>query len=174
MRVCRIHPTYIRNPSNKSPVADRARKLRAQYALQAQGLRTRLEMRINRIPRHLRKMNMEDLLQKHQEAQNKTQQRLPSPAKTKSLKRKRFVSESSNLDPFTDLLPARKLLWPTRRTLSPHLPPLRIPRSAANPALDPLAFLPLPTWRVLRDLSLSTLQYSRRNLPTHAHSLDLL
>ena len=174
MRVCRVHPKTTRVSSDKTVVADRARKLRAQYALQAQGLRTRLEMRINRIPRHLRKMNMGDLLQKHQQAQNKTQQRLPSPAKTKSLKRKRFVLEPFHLDSFTDLFPARKLTWLTRRTLSPHLPPLRTPRSAANPALDPLAFLPLPTWRVLRDLSLSTLQYSRRNLPTHAHSLDLL
>lgn len=79
-------------PSNTPSVADRARKLRAQYALQAQGLRTRLEMRINRIPRNLRKANMGDLLEKHLEAQKKTQQRLPSPAKTKALKRKRFVA----------------------------------------------------------------------------------
>jgi hypothetical protein len=49
-------------------------------------------MRINRIPRHLRKANMGDLLEKYVEAQNKTQQRLPSPAKTKTLKRKRFVT----------------------------------------------------------------------------------
>ena len=48
-------------------------------------------MRINRIPRNLRKANMGDLLEKHLEAQKKTQQRLPSPAKTKALKRKRFV-----------------------------------------------------------------------------------
>ena len=34
---------------------------------------------------------MGDLLEKHLEAQKKTQQRLPSPAKTKALKRKRFV-----------------------------------------------------------------------------------
>jgi len=83
---------YYKHCSNMSAVADRARKLRAQYALQAQGLRTRLEMRINRIPRHLRKANMADLLEKHLEAQNKTQQRLPSPLKTKTLKRKRFVT----------------------------------------------------------------------------------
>lgn len=87
----RLYPKYRRHPSNTSLVADRARKLRAQYALQAQGLRTRLEMRINRIPRSLRKANMGDLLEKHLDAQKKTQQRLPSPAKRKSLKRKRFV-----------------------------------------------------------------------------------
>jgi hypothetical protein len=91
----------LKYASNLSPVADRARKLRAQYALQAQGLRTRLEMRINRIPRHLRKANMGDLLEKHLEAQKKTQQRLPSPNKTKSLKRKRYVTGSIAIPLFT-------------------------------------------------------------------------
>lgn len=86
----RLYQTYCKHCSDTSLVADRARKLRAQYALQAQGLRTRLEMRINRIPRNLRKANMGDLLEKHLEAQKKTQQRLPSPNKRKSLKRKRF------------------------------------------------------------------------------------
>ena len=46
-------------------VTERARKLRAQYALQAQSLRTRIEMRINRIPSGLRKMKMGDLYEKH-------------------------------------------------------------------------------------------------------------
>ncbi|KAI9885525.1 MAG: hypothetical protein M1823_002664 [Watsoniomyces obsoletus] len=46
-------------------VTERARKLRAQYALQAQGLRTRIEMRINRIPAAIRKMTMGELLAKH-------------------------------------------------------------------------------------------------------------
>jgi hypothetical protein len=43
-------------------VTERARKLRTQYALQAQGLRTRLEMRINRIPQALRKRTMQELV----------------------------------------------------------------------------------------------------------------
>ncbi|KAM0715181.1 hypothetical protein Q7P37_009646 [Cladosporium fusiforme] len=46
-------------------VTERARKLRAQYALQAQGLRARLEMRVNRIPQALRKRNIQDLLDEH-------------------------------------------------------------------------------------------------------------
>ncbi|KAK5127033.1 hypothetical protein LTR85_008392 [Meristemomyces frigidus] len=48
-------------------ITERARKLRAQYAMQAQGLRTRLEMRVNRIPQVLRKRNMQDLLDEHSE-----------------------------------------------------------------------------------------------------------
>ena len=48
-----------------SLVTERARKLRAQSALQAQGLRVRLEMRVNRIPQALRKTNMQDLLDKY-------------------------------------------------------------------------------------------------------------
>lgn len=46
-------------------VTERARKLRAQYNLQAQGLRTRIEIRVNRIPMALRKAKMADLLQKY-------------------------------------------------------------------------------------------------------------
>ena len=46
-------------------MTERARKLRAQYALQAQGLRARLEMRVNRIPQALRKRNLGELLEEH-------------------------------------------------------------------------------------------------------------
>ncbi|OJD17411.1 hypothetical protein AJ78_02483 [Emergomyces pasteurianus Ep9510] len=46
-------------------VTERARKLRAQYALQAQDLRARIERRINRIPVALRKAKMGDLLAKY-------------------------------------------------------------------------------------------------------------
>lgn len=48
-----------------SVVTARARKLRAQYALQAQGLRTRIEIRVNRIPLSLRKANMQALMEKY-------------------------------------------------------------------------------------------------------------
>ncbi len=47
------------------PVTERARKLRAQYALQAHSLRTRIELRMNRIPASLRKANMGELLEKY-------------------------------------------------------------------------------------------------------------
>lgn len=49
-------------------VTERARKLRAQYALQAQSLRTRVELRVNRIPKILRTAKMVDLLLKYAEA----------------------------------------------------------------------------------------------------------
>ncbi|KAF3391533.1 hypothetical protein F1880_007896 [Penicillium rolfsii] len=46
-------------------ITERARKLRAQYALQANDLRSRLERRVNRIPISLRKANMGELFEKH-------------------------------------------------------------------------------------------------------------
>ena len=48
-------------------VTERARKLRAQYALQAQSLRTRIELRVNRIPTALRRANMGEVFAKHEE-----------------------------------------------------------------------------------------------------------
>lgn len=48
-------------------VTERARKLRAQYALQAQSLRTRIELRINRIPTSLRSEKMGELFTKYME-----------------------------------------------------------------------------------------------------------
>ncbi|CAM1507093.1 Fc.00g067340.m01.CDS01 [Cosmosporella sp. VM-42] len=46
-------------------ITERARRLRAQYNLQAQGLRSRIEIRVNRIPMSLRKIKMGDLLLKY-------------------------------------------------------------------------------------------------------------
>src|SRR4051794_7463066 len=43
-------------------VTERARKLRAQYMVQVQGLRTRIELRVNRIPSKIRKTKLNDLL----------------------------------------------------------------------------------------------------------------
>ncbi|KAK5131853.1 hypothetical protein LTR08_000520 [Meristemomyces frigidus] len=83
-------------------ITERARKLRAQYAMQAQGLRTRLEMRVNRIPQGLRKRNMQELMDEHAErakrapappvpAQHRALPLAPAPAirspEPKSLKR---------------------------------------------------------------------------------------
>lgn len=48
-------------------VTERARRLRAQYALQAQGLRTRLEIRVHRIPPALRKRTIEEVLKEYGE-----------------------------------------------------------------------------------------------------------
>ncbi|PSS22969.1 hypothetical protein M430DRAFT_16913 [Amorphotheca resinae ATCC 22711] len=53
-------------------ITERARKLRAQYMLQAQGLRTRIEIRVNRIPVALRRANMGELLLKYSENASKS------------------------------------------------------------------------------------------------------
>ncbi|OTA82365.1 hypothetical protein M434DRAFT_198766 [Hypoxylon sp. CO27-5] len=45
-------------------ITERARRLRAQYNIQAQQLRSRVEMRVNRIPTSLRKAKMGELLSK--------------------------------------------------------------------------------------------------------------
>ena len=62
---------HISKQYTNSTVTERARKLRAQYSLQAQGLRTRIEIRVNRIPMALRKLKMGELLQKHSTSQQK-------------------------------------------------------------------------------------------------------
>ncbi|KAJ5463815.1 hypothetical protein N7475_008759 [Penicillium sp. IBT 31633x] len=59
-------------------ITERARKLRAQYALQANDLRARIERRVNRIPVSLRKANIGELLEKHNAATNKQQIASPS------------------------------------------------------------------------------------------------
>ncbi|KAL4749504.1 hypothetical protein BDW72DRAFT_177957 [Aspergillus terricola var. indicus] len=64
-------------------ITERARKLRAQYALQAQDLRARIERRVNRIPVILRKANMGELLEKHN-AFLRGQLENPSPKKYRS------------------------------------------------------------------------------------------
>ncbi|KAL4920769.1 Borealin N terminal-domain-containing protein [Aspergillus aurantiobrunneus] len=64
-------------------ITERARKLRAQYALQAQDLRARIERRVNRIPVALRKANMGELLEKHN-ASLRAQKENPSPRKYRS------------------------------------------------------------------------------------------
>ncbi|KAL8951136.1 MAG: hypothetical protein Q9222_002880, partial [Ikaeria aurantiellina] len=66
-------------------VTERARKLRAQYALQAQSLRTRIELRVNRIPTAMRKANMGDLYEKYLESIKSPQKEdEPSLSKTES------------------------------------------------------------------------------------------
>ncbi|KAJ5183914.1 hypothetical protein N7492_001530 [Penicillium capsulatum] len=66
-------------------ITERARKLRAQYALQANDLRARIERRVNRIPVSLRKANMGELYEKYttaiSQAQTTSPSRKASPAK---------------------------------------------------------------------------------------------
>lgn len=51
----------------RATVTERARKLRAQYALHASGLRSRLEMRINRAPKQLRTTDIAELIDRYSE-----------------------------------------------------------------------------------------------------------
>lgn len=61
-------------------VTERARRLRAQYSLQAQGLRSRIEIRVNRIPISLRNMTMGDLLARYERKDDqRTAVPLPAP-----------------------------------------------------------------------------------------------
>ncbi|CEJ90724.1 hypothetical protein VHEMI06485 [[Torrubiella] hemipterigena] len=65
-------------------VTERARRLRAQYHAHAQGIRSRIEMRINRIPTSLRKMTMGELLMKFiQQEQQKAANVAPPPVPAK-------------------------------------------------------------------------------------------
>ncbi|KAM3514779.1 hypothetical protein MY11210_001620 [Beauveria gryllotalpidicola] len=75
-------------------ITERARRLRAQYHLQAQGLRSRIEIRINRIPTALRKMKMGDLLLKYLH-QEQAALRPPLPAKDGPLSRTTAQKQSS-------------------------------------------------------------------------------
>ncbi|KAJ5125073.1 uncharacterized protein N7515_008898 [Penicillium bovifimosum] len=80
-------------------ITERARKLRAQYALQANDLRSRIERRVNRIPVSLRKANIGELLEKHNAAMNKQQIASPS-RKYSPTKLSRNVA-SVSVDPAT-------------------------------------------------------------------------
>lgn len=78
--------SLVHADANNSSVTERARKLRAQYALQAQSLRTRIELRINRIPTSLRKANMGELYEKYQEISKAKQKAVPEEPKPKVMK----------------------------------------------------------------------------------------
>ncbi|TIC93499.1 Meiotically up-regulated gene 118 protein [Colletotrichum higginsianum] len=52
-------------------LTDRARRLRAQYNQQAQTLRSRIQMRVNRVPRAMLKMTMADLVARAVEQQKR-------------------------------------------------------------------------------------------------------
>ncbi|KAL8294087.1 hypothetical protein RB601_001582 [Gaeumannomyces tritici] len=79
-------------------VTERARKLRAQYNLQAQGLRTRIEIRVNRIPMALRRAKMGDLVNKYSgnasQKFNATSHR-PPPVPEKDVRHKTTTSYTS-------------------------------------------------------------------------------
>ncbi|KAK5731846.1 hypothetical protein LTR17_011058 [Elasticomyces elasticus] len=120
-------------------ITERARKLRAQYALQAQGLRTRLEMRVNRIPPAMRKRKMGDLVDEYarknepKEPKEQTIAVLKSPVKAveverKSLKRQsEFISVNNDDDKENAPQPA------SSQQGQHHHEPLPNPKKRAKP-----------------------------------------
>ncbi|GFP53602.1 hypothetical protein TASIC1_0002078700 [Trichoderma asperellum] len=66
-------------------ITERARRLRAQYHLQAQGLRSRVEIRLNRIPTALRRATMGELLLKYAEQAQRAPAPRPLPVPVKDL-----------------------------------------------------------------------------------------
>ncbi|OAP57156.1 hypothetical protein AYL99_07894 [Fonsecaea erecta] len=67
-------------------ITERARQLRAGYALQCADLRARIERRVNRIPLSIRKMTMRELMQQHESSNAKRNQpRAPPPKQTISV-----------------------------------------------------------------------------------------
>ncbi|KAL8916318.1 MAG: hypothetical protein Q9208_008585 [Pyrenodesmia sp. 3 TL-2023] len=90
-------------------ITERARKLRAQYALQAQSLRTRVEMRVNRIPTAMRKANMGELYEKYLES----------------------TKQSSNTEPVNE--PLSKTVQPPNQHPSPKKP--TVPSPSEHPEI---------------------------------------
>ncbi|KAL9636649.1 MAG: hypothetical protein Q9204_002175 [Flavoplaca sp. TL-2023a] len=89
-------------------ITERARKLRAQYALQAHNLRARIELRVNRVPTAMRTANMGELYDKYLESTRKQ----TSKSETKPLAEKAEDPER----PATTVAPPKK---PTTETASP-------------------------------------------------------
>ena len=173
--------------ANDFSVTERARKLRAQYALQAQSLRTRIELRINRIPTALRKANMGDLFEKYMEMSDVKQKTASEKVKPIANKEGPAESEKPLLDSKTcdsmvapsprgakrhryarprpyilSCLLELAMQWnlPTRRTHQNPFTKSQIRRSARESPRPLLAKSRIP------------LQSFLRNQPTHVHCLN--
>ncbi|RMJ23168.1 hypothetical protein PHISP_05960 [Aspergillus sp. HF37] len=81
-------------------ITERARKLRAQYALQANDLRARIERRVNRVPVALRHADVGELLEKHKAEETQKQQRKNASRKP-AQPAKAGRSVTANADPKT-------------------------------------------------------------------------
>lgn len=90
-----IHQTSLTCPGSPFLVNERVRRLRAQYEVQAQALRRRIEMRINRVPKKLWNAKMGELLLQHARAQSIAPAKLAAPVNAKvfveDVKRLRYV-----------------------------------------------------------------------------------
>lgn len=90
-------------------VTERARKLRAQYALQAQSLRTRLELRVNRIPMSLREANMGDLLAKYMESARQGHEAKSTTTTGKAVKSTKSKAAPRNIPPVKAIVQEQKV-----------------------------------------------------------------
>ncbi|KAF2498579.1 hypothetical protein BU16DRAFT_579679 [Lophium mytilinum] len=125
-------------------ITERARKLRAQYAIHAQGLRSRLEMRVNRIPRALRQMNIVDLLDQIHASQ---QPALPAPAPVQDPVRKTTRAPAAKAPAVQIAAPVQKAPAPAPKTRAIGRPLTRVakPASKPTPAANPVAPTKRPT-----------------------------
>ena len=102
-------------------VTERARKLRAQYALQSQGLRTRIEIRVNRIPTSLRSVTMGDLLAKYQPRPDGRPDKDPAAATARPAPRGAPTSQPPrSAEPMTELENRSAVLPKTRGKKRPR------------------------------------------------------
>ncbi|KAL3417626.1 hypothetical protein PVAG01_10636 [Phlyctema vagabunda] len=128
--------TPARTPSNRSPirkaragitlaqkaqlidnlqqeVTERARRLRQQYSAQAQDLRIRIERRVTRIPTHLRRANMGELLRKYNELNSRS-------VNTRNAASKSPVRKSPSKNVLQESRYARQSPAPSQRTANRH------------------------------------------------------
>ncbi|PCG91428.1 Hypothetical protein PENO1_093920 [Penicillium occitanis (nom. inval.)] len=159
-------------------ITERARRLRAQYAMQAQDLRSRIERRVNRIPIALRKSLMGALLEKYSSApqlQSPKKSAVPtkaikSPIATKKQKGVEYPSlsaanspsrrpkETSNVGSYSD----------KENAPVPEAPiPLDNPKKRGNPAASGQ---PRSVSQVLRDAETKVLSPKSSNSRTYKQS----
>lgn len=100
-----------------SAVTERARKLRANYNIHAQTLRTRIEIRVNRLPLSLRKVTMGELLEKY------SAEEAPKPSASSSTARGASVpaKDSASRPPVRAPIGSRPVKR-TRFVICPFLP----------------------------------------------------
>ncbi|ESZ90502.1 hypothetical protein SBOR_9114 [Sclerotinia borealis F-4128] len=90
-------------------ITERARKLRAQYNVQAQGLKTRIEIRVNRIPITMRKRKIGDLFDKHNNTGAHTARNEVGPPVPPKNTQKKIPVEESESGPSTQVAPSRAI-----------------------------------------------------------------
>ncbi|QSZ32731.1 hypothetical protein DSL72_002310 [Monilinia vaccinii-corymbosi] len=87
-------------------VTERARKLRAQYNVQGLGLKTRIEIRVNRIPISMRRKKMGDLFDKHNTGTQAARNEVGPPVPPKN-GQKKIPVEGSESGPSSQVAPFR-------------------------------------------------------------------